>query len=66
MTKAKMLETLQQEYNDCYNVYLMLKDMGDTKSANKWWDMAHQTENIIHMLFGDDINVFDSYLASKY
>ena len=65
MTKKQMLEKLQEEFNNNYNVYLMFKDLGYTETADKWWRAANQTEIIIHMLFGDDINVFDNYLHSK-
>lgn len=66
MTKAKMLETLINEYISNMTVCDFFKKQGNLESADCWWRDAYQTEHIIHMLFGDDIDVYTVYLNQSH
>lgn len=62
MTKKEMLAAAKHEYFTCMDMWQWYYEEGKTEQAERWHSDAMQTEHLIHIMFGDSVNVFHEWL----
>lgn len=62
MTKKQMFDAAKKEYFTCMNMWRWHEDEGEREQADRWHNDGIQTERLIHLMFGQSVDVFSEWL----